>query len=446
MTNPKIPEYDVLVLGGGITGAAVLYVLSKYTNVNSLALIEKYPRLGLVNSYSGSNSQTLHFGDIETNYSLNKAQVVKVGAEMVAKYLERLKGEEKKIFAKSHKMVLAVGRKETDFLKKRFEEFRELFPKLRLIGREEVGRLEPEVTTGRSLRQEILALYSEDGYVVDYGLLSESFVDKTRLAKDKKIAVFLDTKVSAIAKTPGGYEVTANCRTLRAKVVIAALGAHSLLFAKSLGYGLEYLILPVAGNFYCSTRKILNGKVYTVQNDKLPFAAVHGDPNIHNPDQTRFGPTAKVLPILERRNYRTFREFIKSAGLDFAALASLIKVIFDRDRLVFIIQNLIYDLPFFGKRAFLRTVRKIIPKIKISDIGFGVGLGGIRPQLVDKKRGWLLLGEAEIVGDGIIFNVTPSPGATACLQNAEKTVKKAIDFLGGEFRFDGRAFNSDFKN
>jgi malate dehydrogenase (quinone) len=44
----------------------------------------------------------------------------------------------------------------------------------------------------------------------------------------------------------------------------------------------------------------LNGKVYMVQNDKLPFAALHGDPDILENGKTRFGPTALALLVLER--------------------------------------------------------------------------------------------------------------------------------------------------
>jgi malate dehydrogenase (quinone) len=65
-TNTK---YDVLIVGGGVVGTALLYTLSKYTDIKNIGLIEKYSDLGLVNSASTKNSQTLHFGDIETNYS-----------------------------------------------------------------------------------------------------------------------------------------------------------------------------------------------------------------------------------------------------------------------------------------------------------------------------------------------------------------------------------------
>ena len=81
-------KHDILIVGGGVSGAALLYTLSKYTNVKNIGLIEKYSDFGLVNSASTMNSQTLHFGDIETNYTIEKAKKVKRSADMVMKYLE----------------------------------------------------------------------------------------------------------------------------------------------------------------------------------------------------------------------------------------------------------------------------------------------------------------------------------------------------------------------
>ena len=33
--------YDVVIVGGGVCGSALLYSLSTYTNINKIALIEK---------------------------------------------------------------------------------------------------------------------------------------------------------------------------------------------------------------------------------------------------------------------------------------------------------------------------------------------------------------------------------------------------------------------
>src|SRR4028119_882274 len=105
--------YEVAIIGGGISGTALLYPLSNYTNINSIVLIEKNSEVALVNSHKNSNSQTLHFGDIETNYTLEKAQIVKSAANLVKNYI--LKNDpQQKTYSKYHKMVLGVGEKQVE--------------------------------------------------------------------------------------------------------------------------------------------------------------------------------------------------------------------------------------------------------------------------------------------------------------------------------------------
>jgi len=83
---PEKKHYDLVIIGGGVSGTALFYALSKYSTVKSIAIIEKYGSFGQVNSKWNNNSQTLHTGDIETNYSLEKASIVKPAALMVSKY------------------------------------------------------------------------------------------------------------------------------------------------------------------------------------------------------------------------------------------------------------------------------------------------------------------------------------------------------------------------
>ena len=48
-----------------------------------------------------------------------------------------------------------------------------------------------------------------------------------------------------------------------------------------------------------------------------------------------------------------------------------------------------------------------------------------------------MLGEASInPGNGILFNMTPSPGATSCLGNAERDLKTVVAHLGKTFNED----------
>jgi len=182
----------------------------------------------------------------------------------------------KKIFSKYSKMVLAVGANQVKELKQRYPAFSELFPKLRMIERDEIGKIEPRVLEGRDPGQEILALVTEDGYTVDYKRLCHSFVDNA-LMKNPELDIHLDTKLLKISKNEDQYSVVTSKGEFRSSVVIIAAGGHSLMIAKSLGYGKNLAVLSMAGSFYTAP-KVLNGKVYTIQVPKLPFAAIHGDP------------------------------------------------------------------------------------------------------------------------------------------------------------------------
>ncbi|MBK9390084.1 MAG: FAD-dependent oxidoreductase [Bacteroidetes bacterium] len=439
-TNEK---FEVLIVGGGVVGTALLYTLSKYTDIKNVCLIEKYSDFGLVNSASYNNSQTLHFGDIETNYSIEKARNVKRMADMVMNYLEREKDSNQglRLFSKFPKMVLAVGKEQVEGLRKRYPPFSELFPKLKMIEKEEIGKIEPRVLEGRDPHQEILALVTEDGYTVDFKQLCHSFVNNA-LQKNPLLSINLGTKLLNISRTGDHYTVNTNKGIIKASTVVIAAGGHSLLIAKSLGYGKNLSILSMAGSFYTAP-KVLNGKVYTIQQPKLPFAAIHGDPEVHSSDVTRFGPTAMPIFQLERHNWPSFWEYWKTFGLGLSPVISLSKIIFDRVLFAYVFMNFLYDIPYFGKKLFIREVRKIVPSLKLSELRFAKGIGGTRPQIVNNTTRKLELGEAKLDGDNIIFNITPSPGASTCLGNAFTDVSKIVEFFGNKYRFDKEAFEKD---
>lgn len=363
-------KHEILIVGGGVSGTALLYTLSKYTDVKNIGLIEKYKDFGLVNSASTMNSQTLHFGDIETNYTLEKAKKVKRSADMVMKYLEteKFRDSTDRLFIKVPKMVLAVGKEQVDTLRERFKPFSQLFPNLRMIGKDEIGKIEPRILEGRNPEQELLALVTEDGYTVDFGKLSHSFVNNARKV-NPGISVYLETKVLRILKEGDLYKVITNKGEFEASAVVIAAGSHSLKIAKSLGYGRNFSILSMSGSFYTGP-KVLNGKVYTMQVAKLPFAAIHGDPEVNDENVTRFGPTAKPIFLLERYNNSTFFEYWKTFGLGIAPIISILKITFDKVIFNYLLKNVIYDMPSIGKRSFLKEVKKIVPNIKLSELEF----------------------------------------------------------------------------
>jgi len=441
--NDITPKFEVLIVGGGVVGTALVYTLSKYTDVRNIGLIEKYSDLGLVNSASTKNSQTLHFGDIETNYTFEKAKNVKLYADMVMKYLEneKMAGRNERLFSKYSKMVLAVGKTQVNDLYKRFQTFSQLFPNLRMIKSDEIGSLEPRIVEGRDPNQEILALVTQDGYTVDFKTLCHSFVDNAK-KENPDLRIHFSTKLLKIKKNETHYSIFTDKGEIKANAIVVAAGGHSLMIAKSLGYGKNLSVLSMAGSFYTAP-KVLNGKVYTIQVAKLPFAAIHGDPEVHNEKITRFGPTAKPIFQLERHNISTFIEYWKTFGLGLSPIISLFKIIFDKVLFNYIIINFLYDLPVVGKRLFIKQIRMIVPGIKMEELKYAKGIGGTRPQIVNNTTRKLEMGEAKLTGDKIIFNITPSPGASTCLGNAYTDTAKIMEFLDNRYKFNKTAFEKD---
>jgi malate dehydrogenase (quinone) len=432
-------KYDLLIIGGGVSGSALLYMAARYSDIRHIGLIEKYAAPARVNSLSSNNSQTLHCGDIETNYSLEKALKVKRAAAMLRNYATAQPDHHHIIF-KYPKMVLGVGTTECELLRKRFELFGPHYPRLKLLDKKAIARIEPQVAMrGESFRdQEILALGSTDEYTaVNFEALSRSFVRQAQMIENKQVDIHYNETVLHIKIEDNRFIVETNGTCYQTRSLVVCAGGHSLKLAHDLGYGLHYSCLPVAGSYYF-TPQMLNGKVYTVQNDALPFAAIHGDPDVLVPGYTRIGPTALVLPILERYNYRTMPEFLQIFRFDHKVARVLWDLLKVRDIRNYMFKNILFEIPLIRKFLFLRDARKIIPSLRLRHLKFANRVGGIRPQLIDKDHGKLLMGEAKIdTGIGAIFNMTPSPGGTSCLENAEIDLRTIAEVLKVEVDDEG---------
>ncbi len=434
-------RYDVVIIGGGISGTALLFLLARYTDLKNIALIEKCTDIAALNSHGRNNSQTLHCGDIETNYTLEKARQVQRSANMLINYVTRL-SDTQDVLHRYSKMVLGVGPQECEALRQRFALFSPHYPAMRLMERDEIARIEPAVVRGR--KEEIVALGATDEYsAVDFQGLAASFARHARHSRHSDVDIMLGTTVGKISPTAGGFHIDTSQERLHARSVVVSAGGHSLLFAQTMGYGHEYACLPIAGSFYFTPR-LLNGKVYTVQNDKLPFAAIHGDPDILVNGKTRFGPTALMLPMLERYNYKTVPDFFKTFSLDKGVRKTMFDLLGSADVRNYMLKNILFEIPYIRQRLFLKDARKIVPSMKLSDLSFAKGFGGIRPVMIDKVHAKLHLGEAKIVpGNGIIFNMTPSPGATSCLANGEQDLRTIVAQL--DCQFDEAALEEELK-
>lgn len=422
-------HYDVVIVGGGVTGTALLYVLSLYTNIRNIALIEKNSAVGQVNSHPLNNAQTSHDGGTETNYSLEHALEVQKAAVLLRTYVEKRNAEG--LFKKTHRMVLGVGEDEVRTLKERFKTFKSHYPDLRFAEKDELRAIEPNIVLGRDEHEPICAIVSSEGYAINYQRLSECFLEDAD-AVNKDARVFFNTVIKHIRKETVTFVLETNAGVCTASVVVCAAGAYSLLLAQGLGYGQHLAILPVAGSFY-SAGPWLKGKVYRVQIEGMPFAAIHGDPDVLNQADTRFGPTTKPLPLMERHRPKTFFDFVKLPLVSLRGLCVLLRLLTNKKLFWYVFKNMLYDLPAVGVYLFLKEARVIVPTLTYQDLHLRKGAGGIRPQIINLETGELEMGDKTIMGDNCIFNTTPSPGASVCLANAHRDAQRIAEFLGARY-------------
>jgi malate:quinone oxidoreductase (malate dehydrogenase[acceptor]) (MQO) len=433
-------HYEVVVIGGGITGAALLYELARYTDIKNIALVEKYEGIATLNSKGTANSQTIHCGDIETNYTFEKAKKVKRTADMVVKYGLQYGYQNKFMFA-NQKMVMGVGEREVDIIKERFEIFKELYPYLELFDKEKLKEIEPKIVfdeNGNERPENIISMgvQKEVYTTINYGAMAISLTENAKKQENKTCDIFLNTEVLGITHIGDKFFLrTRNNMAISANFVVVDAGAHSLWLAHRMGYGKNMGCLSMAGSFYLTKQHLLNGKVYMVQNPKLPFAALHGDPDILADGCTRFGPTALALPKLERyKGLKSVPEYFQTLNFSKEVVQILWDLIKDSDIRNYVFRNYLFEIPEIGKKLFVEDAKKIVPSLKTEDIYYAKGFGGVRPQVLNRTEKKLMLGEASIDTEkGIIFNMTPSPGATSCLGNAEQDVKKVCAFLNKTF-------------
>ncbi|MEM3791296.1 MAG: FAD-dependent oxidoreductase [Candidatus Micrarchaeaceae archaeon] len=434
---------DVLIVGGGVTGSSLLFLLSRYTNIKKVALIEKYDSLASLNSNRNNNAQTLHLGEIETNYTYEKAKATRDASKLIIGFNNTfLRKRDRNVLKTCQELVLAIGDKEIEQLRDYFDTVEDLFPKLRVIGKNEISKREPKTMEGRNPKEKVEAIMPKQGYMVDFGLLTYYFASLAS-AYNKEAEVFLNTRLDMIKRKDSLFECLTNKGLIKAKFVVFAAGTYSLFFAKKMNYGKNLEIFSVGGNFYISKR-FLRGKVYRVQLRGIPFAAIHADPDIRDPTITRFGPTVNSPLLLERKHYDTFLDYLSTFDLDIDTLKSIKNILGDRRISRILAKNIGYGIPLLGKYLFLKLeAGRIVPTLKYSDLKFDRKLGGIRPQIINKEKHSLSLGESKLSYDGIIFNITPSPGASSCIYGAYEDSKRICEYLNKEF--DEKKFESEIE-
>lgn len=429
---------DCAVVGGGISGASLAYVLCRYTSVARVAVFEAAPMCGSGNSHPDQMSQTLHFGEIEEWYTPAEAVRVRDAAAVTIAYLER--HPDPHVWRRVPQMLLAVGEDDVRALEERHLALRDAFPELRVLRRHEIAAREPAVVHGRAPHERIAALAGDLGYMVDFQALARQLLRDAR-GGSVQLATYSGTRVLAIARERDAFTLTTTSGVVVARAVAVASGGFGLVFAHANGLAASYAILPVAGRFAIVDRPLLRGKVYTMQRRGVPFTQPHGDPDIHHAGVTRFGPTAIAVPCLDWHNPRTVVDWLRATPHLARTLVAFAAIFLRPTLLRYALWSAVTLLPWVGRSLFARACRRIVPTLTAADCSFARPIGGTRPQLVDIDARAFAPAGTRIAEDGMLVVVAPSPGASTALAAAADDAAYLCNHLGA--RFDRERFALD---
>ena len=207
-------NYDVVVVGGGVTGCAVARELSRYEL--NCCLMERAE--DVCSGTSKANSAIVHAGYDAVPGSL-KAKFNVQGNAMMGTLSKELDFE----FQRNGSMVLCFAEEDRPGLDALYEKgVANGVPDLRIISGDEARTMEPNLSD-----QVVAALYAPTGGIVcPFGLT----IALAENACDNGVEFKLNTEVLAVSSIDGGYLLKTNQGDVTARFVVNAAGVYADVF------------------------------------------------------------------------------------------------------------------------------------------------------------------------------------------------------------------------
>lgn len=385
-------KYDIAVIGGGIVGTATAMILVHRFR-SSLIIIEAEDHVAA--HQSGHNSGVIHSGLYYKPGTLKAANCV-LGRELMYRFcLEHGIPHER-----CGKIVVATEENEIPGLKEL--ERRGLANGLQgtmVLKAEELHEHEPHVTG-------IAGLFVPQTGIVDYAKVTEAFASA---AKGDGAGVITGMRVIGCRHHAHGLILETERGEMSCRYLINCGGLHSDRIARLCGIDPGVKIIPFRGEYYeivPDRRALVNNLIYPVPDPAFPFLGVHFTRMIHGGIEA--GPNAVLA--FKREGYTkwsfSWRDTIETFSYQgFWRLAGK----YHKAGLGEIYRS-------FSKKAFVRSLQKLIPEIKEEDLR--PGGAGVRAQALTPE-GFLVDDFRVVQADRMIHVLNaPSPAATASLSVA----------------------------
>ncbi|WP_142781818.1 L-2-hydroxyglutarate oxidase [Agrobacterium sp. T29] len=397
-------KYDIVVIGGGIVGAATAMTLTERFPGLSVSIIEKED--GLAHHQTGRNSGVIHAGVYYKPGTL-KAIYCKQGVDATIRFCQ----DHGIPFDQCGKMIVSTDEKDVPRMKALYDRSKENGLDLELLDAAELRRREPNIVG-------LGALYSPTTGIVDYGAVTRAMAEKVR-AHGGEILTGLE--VHNIREETSHVVIEAGSRVIRAGHLVVCAGIMADRLAKLSGLKMDFQLVPFRGEYYRLAdhrNDLINHLIYPVPDPALPFLGVHLTKMIGG--YLTVGPNAVLA--FAREGYR-FRDVSMKDTLEIFGYRGFRKLAWQYLGLG--IEEMANSL---SKRRYLELCRKYCPDLKLED--FLPYRPGIRAQAV--------MSDGTIEHDFIIRTTqrtihvcnAPSPAATSAIPIANHVVETASNHFG----------------
>jgi L-2-hydroxyglutarate oxidase len=383
-------QFDCVVIGGGIVGLSVAWTLLKREPNIRIAVLEKED--GWARHQTGRNSGVIHSGIYYKPGSL-KAKLCREGNRRLMEFCE-VHGIR---YESCGKVIVAATASELPLMENLYERGIANGLAAKKLSASEVKEIEPHVSC-------VAGIQVPSTGIVDFVGVCRKLAE---LIGTQGGELRLGTRVQGFRVNGSEGVLETSKDTLAARWVVNCAGLHSDRVAKLAGAEPGARIVPFRGEYYQlrpERRSLVRNLIYPVPDPNFPFLGVHFTRMIDG--SVHAGPNA-VLSLKREGYHRTsfnLRDFI-----DTMTYAGFWRLAAKHAR-----SGLEEMHRSFSKKAFVRSLQKLIPEIREEDLLHGEA--GVRAQALRPDGG--LVDDFLIVHGPSAIHVcnAPSPAATASLE------------------------------
>jgi len=382
--------FDCVVIGGGIVGLSVAWATLEKNPDSRIAILEKED--SLARHQTGRNSGVIHSGIYYKTGSL-KASLCRAGRRRLVDFCATYGI----CYELCGKVIVATSESELPGLDSLCGRGLANQLNVRRLSPHEVQAFEPHVRC-------IAGIHVPETGIVDFVGVSQKL---SELIEARGGELRLGTKVNGIQTKEGEALVQTTKGDIRTRLIVNCGGLHSDRLALLAGAKPDARIVPFRGEYYelkPERRFLVRNLIYPVPDPQFPFLGVHFTRMIGG--GVHAGPNA-VLSLKREGYHRS--SFNLGDFVDTMTYPGFWRLVRKHAR-----SGLEEMYRSFSKRAFTRSLQKLIPEICDEDIV--PAEPGVRAQALRPDGG--LVDDFLIVNNKSGMHVcnAPSPAATASLE------------------------------